>query len=104
MRGSSLLLLLTMFTRTLFPIGGSEEAKFHVLNEEIETLQEEKIQEENKTIRLSLVGDVFFNGSVEEAIRLKGPDYPYEDVKEYFLSDDITIANLETSVSKRGQP
>ncbi|MGN7469959.1 CapA family protein [Brevibacillus sp. SAFN-007a] len=56
------------------------------------------------TVRLSFVGDVMMSGNVEKVVGEKGYAYPFTHVRELFLQDDYTIANLETPLTTRGTP
>jgi poly-gamma-glutamate capsule biosynthesis protein CapA/YwtB (metallophosphatase superfamily) len=60
--------------------------------------------EAEPSVTLSFVGDVMMTGRVETLLREKGFDFPYAHVKSMFHQDDLTIANLETPVTKRGTP
>ena len=64
--------------------------------------REEEIYE-NK-FRVSLVGDMLFDGHIRNHIDQHGYDYPWEYVSEYFKDDDISIGNLETSITRGGKP
>lgn len=66
-----------------------------------------KVQEipkvvEEKTVSISLVGDIMMDGKVRAQIDKNGIEYPWEMVKEYFQNDDVTIGNLETSITTMG--
>ncbi|MBU5439246.1 CapA family protein [Tissierella sp. MSJ-40] len=61
---------------------------------------EEVNQSENLTI--TLVGDLLMDGSVRRQIEKNGLGYPWEMVKEYFQESELTIGNLETSITTRG--
>lgn len=65
-------------------------------------LQEIPKIEEHKTVTISIVGDILMDGSVRAQIDKNGVEYPWEMVKEYFQNDDITIGNLETSITTKG--
>ncbi|MBP1989289.1 CapA family protein [Paenibacillus eucommiae] len=52
-------------------------------------------------VKLTFVGDVMFADRVEEQLIKNGYDYPYSFVKEYLQKADLTIANLETPITKR---
>lgn len=93
-KGLYLFLVLTMFSRFL-NIDTMEMLK--------NATKEEAVFNEPETITLSLVGDIFMDGSLKALIERNGIDYPWEMVKEYFQKDDITIANLETSITTRGE-
>ncbi len=41
---------------------------------------------------------------VDTYLQEYGYDYPYEDVRELFLSDDLTIGNLECPITDSGNP
>ncbi|WP_353096539.1 CapA family protein [Tissierella praeacuta] len=75
-----------------------------VKNDEIPSSQVnmvEQIEVEEKTT-ISLVGDILMDGSVRVHINKNGIEYPWEMVKNYFQEDDITIGNLETSITTKG--
>ncbi|MCL5058331.1 MAG: CapA family protein [Actinobacteria bacterium] len=55
-------------------------------------------------IIVSLVGDVLLASGVGSAIAASGPDYPWLDTARLLRHSDIAIANLECSVSERGNP
>lgn len=55
-------------------------------------------------VLLTFVGDVMMAGRVGTLLEEKGYDYPYLHVRELFLSDDYTAANLETPVTTHGTP
>ncbi|MCF6139097.1 CapA family protein [Pseudalkalibacillus berkeleyi] len=59
---------------------------------------------EDDAITLSFTGDILLDGTVGEAIKKHGPDYPFEKVSPILSRADLTIGNLETSVSTRGVP
>ncbi|WMM25317.1 CapA family protein [Tissierella sp. MB52-C2] len=59
--------------------------------------------EETCSLSISLIGDILMDGSVKIHINKNGFNYPWDRVKEYFQNDDITIGNLETSITTKGQ-
>ncbi|MFE5319059.1 CapA family protein [Paenibacillus sp. NPDC056579] len=54
-------------------------------------------------VHLSFVGDVMFASKVEDLLKKNGWDYPYRYVKDYLSKADITVANLETPFTTRGE-
>lgn len=66
--------------------------------EETEEPTEDNIDE----IKISLAGDVLLDGHIRNYIHKDGYDYPWHYVKKYFQNDDITIVNLETSITRGG--
>jgi poly-gamma-glutamate capsule biosynthesis protein CapA/YwtB (metallophosphatase superfamily) len=54
-------------------------------------------------IDFCFVGDVMMDSVIADYIREYGVDYPWTDVAPLFHEADITVANLETSVSTRGE-
>lgn len=84
-KGIYLIFALTMFSN-LYPMKAQEVVNF----------------QEEKTVSLSIVGDILMDSSVRAQINKNGIEYPWEMVKEYFQNDDITIGNLETSITTRG--
>lgn len=84
-KGAYLIFVLTMFSN-LFPMEAQEVVNFR----------------EEKTVSISIVGDILMDSSVRAQINKNGIEYPWEMVKEYFQNDDITIGNLETSITTRG--
>ncbi|MEA3424184.1 MAG: CapA family protein [Bacillota bacterium] len=72
---------------------------------EIEIAEAEKIEEEiqYEDINLSFLGDVMTDSYIGEYIDSYGVDYPFEEVKNILLDDDMTIANFESSISLRGE-
>ena len=98
--GISLLILLTMFSNVL----STEIESLNIIEniqERIETAIAVEVEEPNH-YKISLVGDLLMDGSVKGQIDRNGTDYPWEIVKEYFQNDDLTIGNLETSITTKG--
>ena len=54
-------------------------------------------------VEMAFVGDVMFAGNVETELKRRGFDYPYVNVKPILEKADITVANLETPVTTRGE-
>lgn len=50
-------------------------------------------------ITISIVGDIMLSRSVQGYLDQYGYDYPYEEVEEIFLNDDLTIGNLECPIT-----
>lgn len=55
-------------------------------------------------VTLSFVGDVMMAGNVERLVEQHGYDYPFQNVREMLLKSDLSVANLETSVTEGGEP
>lgn len=53
---------------------------------------------------VNMVGDVLLASGVDTAIAANGPDYPWQDTGRLLRQADLTIANLECSISNRGEP
>ncbi|WP_135554181.1 CapA family protein [Paenibacillus cymbidii] len=53
-------------------------------------------------VKMAFVGDVIMASTVETLLQKNGYDYPYKDVLPLLQSPDLTIANLETPITKRG--
>ena len=73
------------------------EVEIREVEEQLENV--DKIEE----IQISLVGDILLDASIRGHIDKQGYAYPYEHVKEYFLNDDLSIGNLETSITLAGE-
>jgi poly-gamma-glutamate capsule biosynthesis protein CapA/YwtB (metallophosphatase superfamily) len=58
--------------------------------------------DDDSRVKLSFVGDVIFASTVENVLREKGFDYPYTNVKSYLQNADLTIANMESPITSRG--
>lgn len=56
-------------------------------------------------ISLGFVGDVMLSRRVEEAVRASGKEWDslFDEVRELLSEPDLTLANLETPVSRRGK-
>lgn len=63
-----------------------------------------KQEEEQEELVLSFVGDMMFDRSVAGFIKSKGEDYVFEGYKKHFMSSDVIVGNLETSLSAKGEP
>lgn len=59
---------------------------------------------EEDTITISIAGDIMLSRGVDAYLKEYGYDYPYEDVRQVFLKDDLTIANLECPITDSGNP
>lgn len=60
-------------------------------------------KESKNRVTISLVGDILMGSYIGNYIDKFGVDYPWQDVAPFFKSSDYSVANLETSVSLRGQ-
>jgi len=60
-------------------------------------------QNTNKPITVTLAGDMMFEGKINYQIKKYGVDYPFKYVSPYFKKSDLTVVNLETSISNRGK-
>ncbi|TBL81405.1 CapA family protein [Paenibacillus thalictri] len=58
---------------------------------------------EDGVVKLAFTGDVMWASKVEDLLKQNGYDYPYQEVKSYLESPDVTVANLETPVTTRGK-
>lgn len=69
--------------------------------------EESNIIEEPSNILLPVnmlyMGDVMMDSYIADNINLFGIDYPWEDVSQITSEADISVVNLETSVSTRGE-
>lgn len=61
------------------------------------------LAKEDNDITLSLAGDVMMDGSVGLLVGQHGYDYPWLKVADYFRASDLSIINLETSITSAGQ-
>lgn len=84
----------------------SEENAVEIIEEAkedfVESVEVEEIIKENGEVTISLVGDMLMDGSVRAQINQNGYHYPWEYVRDYFQDGDITIGNLETSITRGG--
>lgn len=55
------------------------------------------------SIELSIVGDIMLSRGVDSYISKNGYSYPYENLKNIFLADDLTIVNLECPITEYGR-
>lgn len=55
-------------------------------------------------IVITIVGDVMLSRGVQQYLENYGYEYPYEEVRDLFLEDDLTIANLECPITSCGNP
>ena len=58
---------------------------------------------EKDEITISIAGDVLMDGVVRKQINKNGYNYPWEKVNKYFQESDLSIVNLETSITTRGK-
>jgi poly-gamma-glutamate synthesis protein (capsule biosynthesis protein) len=54
-------------------------------------------------VKLAFVGDILLADTVEKLLLQNGYDYPYTNVKTLLSEPDLTVANLETPVTERGE-
>jgi poly-gamma-glutamate synthesis protein (capsule biosynthesis protein) len=57
----------------------------------------------NDDLEIVLMGDMVFDGSIGDRIGSQGTGYPFELIKPYVQQADITLGNLETPISERGE-
>lgn len=55
-------------------------------------------------VRLSAVGDIMLGGKGRALLEREGYDYPFRPTLELLRGADITIGNLETPLTERGEP
>lgn len=55
----------------------------------------------HENIVVTLVGDIMLSRGVQPYLEKYGYDYPYEEVRDIFLNDDLTIGNLECPITDR---
>ncbi|MEK0312561.1 CapA family protein [Cohnella sp. 56] len=55
---------------------------------------------QTKPIKMIFAGDTMMDGSVKEAIRRHGVDYPFSQIKDEVAKADYAVLNLETSVTE----
>lgn len=84
-------------------IGFADEVNSKLAKEAIKNEQEVGKEEVEKNLQISLIGDMAMDGSVRRQIDKNGYAYPWEKVFNTFNADDLTIGNLETSITTRGK-
>ncbi len=52
-------------------------------------------------IEIAFVGDVMMDGSIKDAIKKHGADYPFQHIKAEIEKSDYAVLNLETAVTTR---
>ncbi len=62
------------------------------------------IADSGQTVSLAFVGDVLLGSTVARLLEDHGYAYPYQHIKEQLLTPDVTLANLETPITDRGEP
>ena len=62
-----------------------------------------EVPEENKSVKLTLVGDFLFEQPFYDSLSL-GDDASnyFKYVKDYFINDDVTIGNMEVPIGNEG--
>lgn len=58
---------------------------------------------EPEPVNMLFMGDVMMDSFVADNIAMFGIDYPWEDITQITNNADISVVNLETSVSTRGE-
>ncbi|MBC8079899.1 MAG: CapA family protein [Gorillibacterium sp.] len=53
-------------------------------------------------VQMTFVGDILLGSTVESLLASNGYDYPYKQVLSYLQRPDLTIADLETSITTGG--
>lgn len=66
-------------------------------------IEQEEVAVSKDAITLSFIGDIMTDSYIGQYIMDYGNDYPWQHVSRILNADDITFANLETSVSERGK-
>ncbi|MFZ5634306.1 MAG: CapA family protein [Bacillota bacterium] len=82
----------------------TEETYAQEINKDGITTNQGLPGEKQERIIISLVGDVLLAAGVGEAVAAYGPDYPWRDVAGVLRESDLAVANLECSISNRGDP
>lgn len=54
-------------------------------------------------VSMAFVGDVIFASTVETALKKNGYDFPFRNLQKELSEPDITVANLETPITVRGE-
>jgi hypothetical protein len=62
-----------------------------------------EFEKDPNLIQMAFVGDILLASGVEDLMKQNGFDYPYKDVKDFLQQPDLTIGNLETPVTDRGE-
>lgn len=57
----------------------------------------------DKLIKLTAIGDIALTHHYDKLLLQKGPDYPFENVRQIFSESDVVFCNLESSLSGRGE-
>ncbi len=66
--------------------------------------ESEPATEETDEIVITIAGDVMLSRGVQQYLEKYGYEYPYEEVRDLFLEDDLTIANLECPITSCENP
>lgn len=90
--------LLSGLTGLMLVCGGCNQEGAAVT--EISDSVSEPVQEQEVVV--DIVGDIMLSRGVEVFLEKEGYDYPYEEVKELFWEDDLTIGNLECPITDSG--
>lgn len=53
-------------------------------------------------VTMAFTGDVIFASNVETILKTNGYDYPYREIQELLQKPDLTVANLESPITTRG--
>lgn len=61
------------------------------------------VQKDNAAISIVAVGDVMLGSWVTPILERRGRRYPFEKTAPYFVSADVTIANLEAPFTEAGE-
>jgi len=56
------------------------------------------------TITVVAVGDIMFSSAPGRLVKSRGPKAPFTSTRKILSGADVTVGNLETSLSKRGAP
>jgi len=60
--------------------------------------------QETDRILINVVGDIMLGGSAMGTFEKSGYDYPFDETAPYFRAGDVNFANLETPVTREGEP
>jgi len=63
----------------------------------------EAAMDDPERVHITFTGDVIFAGNVEAVLRRNGYDFPYKHVRPFLEDADLTVANLETPITERGE-
>ena len=100
-RAIKLVFLLLIIACSTALAGVNSDTTFSIYSGKTERMPPDFL-ETASVVSVAAMGDVMLSGGVEYFLKARGPDYPFENVREIITKADIASCNLETPFTENG--